>query len=106
MGLPLGSQMFKLHSRLHGFYWNWKTMISIHLHLKNRLEWSCPRIASHDSNAILLHVSRNKERKPLDVIPVSVGVTKSQADRISSEFTQKGSAECADSGSSVDDNNF
>ena len=56
-------------------------MVAVHLFLKNRLQRTGFRVFSKHANPIVFDVSGNEEREALNMVPMGMGIEKSQAER-------------------------
>ena len=106
LGFSVWIKLLEAHFALHGFEGHGEAVVAIHLFLKNRLQRIGPGIAPEDAKAVVFDVGWNKKGKPLDVVPVGVGVEKGQRQGGGSEFIEKSSSEWADSGAGVDDDDL
>ena len=106
LGFSVRIKLLEAHFALHGFEGHGEAVVAIHLFLKNRLQRIGPGIAPEDAKAIVFDVGRNEKGKPLDVVPVGVGIKKGEGQGGCSELIDEGTPERADAGAGVDDNDL
>ena len=72
------------HLQRHG-----KAGASVHLSLENGLQSGSLRVQPHHTDPARRNIRRGEKRKSLDMVPMGMGIQKSQADRLAAEFAHQ-----------------